>query len=566
MVDGMGRRNALSSFPPAGRLLRRFRRQLAPLSVTAVFLLLMLPPVLRVLGAGFATGDSSAAAWFNSAWQLVSRPSIRAAAWFSVSQAAASAVISVVLALPGAYLLAHIRFPGKRMVQSLTLLPFVLPSLIIVLAIISMYGRAGLISRLFDTNLSLVYSPFGIILAHVLFNISVALRLIASGWVSIDQRLGEVSRSLGESRFSRLLHLSLPLLLPSIVSALTVVFLYCFVSFGIVLIFGGVSWSTLEVRIYQEMFQNLNLGGAGVLALLQILIAGAMVLLLQYSVRHRERRRGGKFTVRQWSQVGLPGRVLCMGYWAAIGLVFFSPLVTLLFRALRPGGRWGLQAFRALLFDGRIGDRDLYEVMRTSLGQLVATSLSLALLSAVLCTAIAYAAARLLRGRRVPYLDTMLMLPLAISSVTLSLGMRLLWFGSLPTLLIIAGTQAIMAFPMVFRIQRTALDSFPRSYTEAAQSAGAGVWFRLRTLDIPVLSRALLNSFILAYALGLADFTAVLTIGRGQVVTFPVALYRLIGFQSFDAALALGVLYIGIVLLVFWAIDATSYRREQEGL
>ncbi|AFG38636.1 ABC-type Fe3+ transport system, permease component [Spirochaeta africana DSM 8902] len=542
----------------------------APHLAGAFFLLLLVPPVAAVLGAGF--GDLlpglAAEGWsaLQPVLQLLQRPAIRGSVRFSLLQAGLSAVISVVLALPGAYLLAHLRFPGKRLVQSLTLLPFVLPSLIVVLAIISMYGRAGFLSRLFQTDLSLVYSPFGIILAHVLFNISVALRMISAGWLAVDSRLCDVSRSLGEPVWLRLLRLDLRLLLPSIVSALTVIFLYCFVSFGVVLIFGGVRWTTLEVRIYQEMFQNLNPGGAGILALLQIGIAASVVFLLQRTVGHRARRRGGRFHVRPWSTVGRIGRVLTMGYWLLIGLVFFSPLITLVVRAFRPGGRWSVAAFRALLGGGRIGDRDLYEVMRTTLVQLIGTSLGLAALSALLCTAAAYLAARALRGRRLPYLDTLMMLPLAISSVTLSLGMRMLWIEVLPPVVIIAITQAIMAFPMVFRVLRTALDDFPVAYTEAAQSVGGGVWFRLRTLDIPVLHRGILNAYVLAFALGLADFTGVLTIGRGQVVTFPVALYRLIGFQSFDAALALGVLYIAIVLTAFWIIDATSYAREQEGL
>ncbi|MFW6362678.1 MAG: ABC transporter permease [Spirochaeta sp.] len=545
-------------------------RNSVPHFAGALFLLLILPPVLTVLGAGFLESlrgtPGDAAAGLLRQLRLLQRPAIISSAWFSVYQAAISAVASVILALPGAYLLAHLRFPGKRIVQSLTLLPFVLPSLIVVLAIISMYGRVGLLNQVFNTNISLVYSPFGIIMAHVLFNISVALRMISSGWRTVDTGLREVSRSLGETTRHRLLHLDLPMLMPSIISSLTVIFLYCFVSFGIVLIFGGVRYSTLEVRIYQEMFQNLNLGGAAVLALFQIGIAGVIVFLLQRVLGHRARRRSGGFFARPWAQVSRPGRLLCSGYWLVIGLIFFSPLVTLIIRAFRPGGEWSISAFRALLGEGRIGDRDLHEVMQATMPQLAATSLGLAILSGLLCTILAYAAARVLRGRRIPYLDTLLMLPLAISSVTLSLGMRLLWSGILPPIPVIAITQAIMAFPMVFRILRAALDDFPLSYTEAAQSVGGGIWFRLYTLDIPVLHRGLLNGFVLAFALGLADFTGVLTIGRGQIVTFPVALYRLIGFQSYDAALALGVLYILVVLAAFWAIDTTSYAREQEGL
>ncbi|GAB6091489.1 ABC transporter permease [Spirochaeta dissipatitropha] len=556
----MGRRNALG-------FLRMNISRRAPHLTGALFLFLLVPPLLAVLGAGVADtwyrGGSSALIELLS---QLRRPAVLGSIRFSLIQAAASAVISVLLALPGAWFLSHSSFPGKRAIQSLTLLPFVLPSLIIVLAIISMYGRAGFLSRLFSADISLVYSPFGIILAHVLFNISVALRMISSGWLAVDRRYIEVSRSLGESTAVRLLRIDLPLLMPSIVSALSIIFLYCFVSFGIVLIFGGVRYSTLEVRIYQEMFQGLNLGGAALLSLVQILITGLVLFILQFAGRYHLQPRGRRFLVRSWEQLGSGLRISCISYWAFIGTVFFSPLLTLLIRAFRPGGSWSLAAFRALLGGGRLGDRDLAEIMRASPAELFVNSLLLASAAALLCCLLAYTAARLMRGRSSRTLDAALMLPLAISSVTFSLGMRIIWLGRMPEFAIIALTQSVMGFPMVFRLFRTALEDFPRNYTEAAQSVGAGWLFRLFTLDIPVLRRSLVNGYILAFALSLADFTAVLTIARGNLVTFPVALYRLIGFQSFDAALALGVLYIVIVLLCFWGIDVSSYRREEQGL
>ncbi|POR04109.1 Fe3+ ABC transporter permease [Alkalispirochaeta sphaeroplastigenens] len=539
-----------------------------PALTLLVFLALLVPPVVAVLGAGVL--DRGLSSWATEALRVLSRPSTWRSLRFGLVQAALSATISLGLALPGAYFLANLRFPGRRVAESLTLLPFVLPGLVVILAVISFYGRQGVVNRILGTDLTLVYSAAGIIIAHVMFNYAVALRTLAGGWRNLDERLREVSLSLGESSFGRGVRLYAPLLMPSLLSAWAVVFLYCFVSFGVVLVFGGVRYATLEVRIFQEMFTNLNLGAAGVLAFLQLLLCAAVVLLLQLLAdRHvRPPREGRTRTIGLWNDASRTRRLVCSLYWGFLGFFLFGPLAAILVRSLRPGGispSWSLEAFRALR-TGRIGEREVYEIIRATFPEVVATSLAIAALSALATVLISLAAARSLRGLRAPWVDTMTKMPLAVSSVTFSLGMRLLWRGMIPPGPLIVITQTVMAFPLVFTTVRGALEAIPLRYLETARSLGASRWSRITTVELPLLRRGLVNAYTFAFALSLADFTAVLTIGRGEVVTFPVAMYRLIGFQSFDVALALGVWYILVVAAAFLVIDATSASRSKEWL
>ncbi len=537
----------------------------APYLIATAFLLLLVPPILTVLGAGAL--ERGIGGWLVEAQRLLNRPGTWRSLRFSVLQAAISALLSILIALPGAYFLSHLRFPGKRVVQSVTLLPFVLPSLIVILAVISFYGRSGALNQLFGTQFAFVYSAGGIVLAHVLFNISIAIRMISTAWLQIDKRLLEVSLSLGEDTPGRLRRLHLPLLLPAMLNAATVIFLYCFVSFGIVLVFGGVRFATLEVRIYQEMFMNLNISGAGVLAGMQLLVCAGAVFAAHRlaAIRTAASTRGRQFAVWAWSEASVYVRALCRVYWLTVGTFLFAPLASIMVRAFRHAGAWSTAAFQSLI-TGTVGTRNVHEIIRAEFGELIATSLSIATLCAFVTTAVAFIAARLLRGRRLPWLDTLTMLPLAVSGVTFSLGLRLLWFGALPTIVLILLAQGIMAFPLVFRSLRSSFDGLPSRYSETAKSLGAGTMFRIRTLEVPVLWRGVLNAFAFAFALSLADFTAVFTLGRGAIVTFPVAMYRLIGFQSFDVALALGVWYIVVVAVAFILIDMTSYAREREGL
>ena len=538
----------------------------ASVLISVIFLAAVLPPVLAVLGAGFA-GDT-AQVWFRQAGSVLSRASTWRSLRFSVLQAAVSAAISVFVALPGAYLMSHYRFRGRQIIQSLSLVPFVMPSLIVILAVIGFYGRAGVLGQLFGGDLTFVYSGVGIIIAHSMFNISVALRIIAGGWMQVDERYRWVSASLGERPFSRLLHLHLPLITPSLASAFIIVFLYCFVSFGVVLVFGGVRYATIEVRIFQEMFTNLNLTAAGILAALQLTVAALLVSLIQYLTRRQGAgtvRSGRQFHARRWNELARPARLLAVLYWVAVGLFLFAPLLTVVVRAFTWQGGFSLISFRAL-FGGTVGTREVSEIMQAQLPDILVTSLSMATLSALASSSFAYFCARSLRDHLPGSLDTVLTMPLAISGVTLSLGLRLLFFGVIPEILLIVIAQSIMAFPLVFRNMRGHLRALPTRYLETGRSLGARPVHLLWTIEIPVLWRGLVNTFAFAFAVSLADFTSVLTIGRGRIVTFPIAMYRLIGFQSFDVALALGVLYMVFVGLIFFVVDITSVQREEAGL
>lgn len=541
----MGRGNALKG------------QRLTARVIGALFALLLFTPALALLSAGVL--EAGIAGWLEQAVVVLGRAGTWRSLRFSVVQAAASAGICLVLALPGSYYLAHVRFPGRRVVESLTLVPFVLPSLIVILAVISFYGRAGVVNRLFGTNVAAIYSPVGIIVAHVIFNVAVALRLLAAGWCTIDERLRESSRSLGESGVGRLRRLYLPLLAPHAVSAGIIIFLYCFVSFGVVLIFGGVQYATLEVRIYRAMFVNLDLSGAGILASLQLAVAAVVVFVLEIVGSRRVSASKGnrRILVREWSALSGPAALLCAGYWILLGVAFAGPLIAVVVRSMFSSGSLSFEAFAALL-RGRIGNRNLTSIMRAEFLEIAVTSLWLAAVTATITTVVAFVSARLLRGVRVPWLDTLSTMPLAISTVTYTLGLYVIFARTIPALPQIVLTQCVMGFPLVFRSMRATVNAIPPSYIESAESLGAGPLMRLGTVEFPIFRRGLVTAFAFAFALSLADFTSVLTIGRGAIVTFPVAMYRLIGFQSFDVALALGVWYMAFVAFTFLVIDRAA--------
>ncbi|MFW6328659.1 MAG: ABC transporter permease [Alkalispirochaetaceae bacterium] len=488
-------------------------------------------------------------------------------AGFTFSQAAISAAISLLVALPGAYLLSHYDFPFRRISYSFTLLPFVLPSIIVVIAMISFFGRGGLLNQLFGTRVSYVYSYAGIVLAHVFYNFSLAIRVLSAGWQSIDRRYQEVASSLGDTAFGRFRRITLPLLTPSILTAFLLVFIYCFLSFGVVLVFGGVQYETFEVRIYSDINVRLDFVSAALYGAVQLFFTGGIFLLSGRLIRGGSAVQAEMATPeRRLSRATLPVRLSAAAYAAFLAFFLLGPVLTLIYRSFLSDGRLSFHAYAAL-FGGET-ERNVESILRATIPEVMAQSILLAVASGTLSFIIAMTLAWVLRGDSTPrgsLLSTLAQLPLGISLVTVALGVRLLYIPYLPLPLLVVVTQAIATLPLVYRIVSTETRRLRESYVEGARSLGAGTVRILREIVLPVLRRGLLNAYAYALALPFADLTAVLTVGRGEIATFPVAIYRLIGFRSFDLALALSGIYLLICFLLFYWIDRTSFRRRSAG-
>ena len=507
---------------------------------------------------------SAAGEWAARVAELFAAPGTYRLVGFTIGQAACSAFISVVLALPGAYLISHFDFPLKRFFYSLSLIPFVLPSIIVIICMISFYGKRGLINRILGSEVNLIYNFIGILLAHVFYNFSLAIRIVGDGWQRIDRRYIEISQSFGERPLRRFRRIVLPLLMPSITTAFLLIFIYCFLSFGIILVFGGVRYSTLEVKIYMEIFAKLDFPAASLYAAVQlffsvgfILLAGRTIQKFQVEkVKGHTPRLAPLRRLRPWK------RTFVTLYLLLVGVFLFGPLLTMTVRSLRPGGSWSLTSYRAL-FDPALSSRNIEGIVRSTIPRVIGTSVVVAAASGSITFLLTLAISLSLKRRHNAWLEGMFQVPMGVSLVTLSLGLRMLYSGVLPPLLVVVTAQVFLAFPFVFRIVRTCVDELQQGYVEGAQSVGAGWLSVLLDVKLPILKQGLLNAYAYSLAIPFADLTAVLSIGRGEIATFPVAIYRLVGFRSFGMALALSVIYILVCSVLFAWIDITSLRKSK---
>ncbi|MFW5683679.1 MAG: ABC transporter permease, partial [Spirochaetota bacterium] len=480
---------------------------------------------------------------------------------FTVGQATLSALVGVLAALPVAYLVSHFEFPGKRLVYSLSLIPFVLPSIIVVVCMISFYGKSGLLNTILGTDHNLVYNFRGIVLAHIFYDFSLAIRVIATAWRSLDKRYREATESLGENRVGHFFRVTVPLLAPAVLSGFLLIFIYTFLSFGIVLVFGGVRFATLEVAIYEEMFVDLDLISAATYSLVQLALSiGFIALSTRLINATRVARVGTEATLPELRHARPHTRAILTAYLFFVAVFVLGPILTMIGRAFSTANAaFSLENFRELLVPGA-ADRNVEGILRSSVVGVILRSVAIAAASGTLTFSVAAALALSLRGTRSAGFESFLQLPIGVSLVTVSLGLRFVWDGIIPPVALIVAGQFFIAFPLVFRIVRTGVDELGPGPGRAAEILGAGRWRVFRDVEAPLLKRTFFNGYAYALALPFADLTVVLSAGRGRIATFPVAIYRLIGFRSFDLALALAVIYIAICLVLFLIIDATSLR------
>ena len=157
----------------------------------AFFALFFAWPVAAIVARGLKV---------DGAWQLgrivdvVTQADIRHVLWFTTWQALASTALTLLVALPGAYVFARLDFPGKQVLRAVVTVPFVLPTVVVGTAFLALVGRGGLLDELWGVRLDT--TVWAILLAHVFFNYAVVVRTVGGLWAQLDPRQEEAARML----------------------------------------------------------------------------------------------------------------------------------------------------------------------------------------------------------------------------------------------------------------------------------------------------------------------------------------------------------------------------------
>lgn len=497
---------------------------------------------------------------------------------FTLWQAALSTLLTVALAVPAAYVFARYNFPAKTWFQALATVPFVLPTIVVALAFTALLGPYGLVNQLWmritgakEPSLNLQYTLAIILLAHIFYNYTVVLRIVSNYWANLDPRLEEAARMLGASPWRVFWTVTLPLLWPAIGAAAVLVFIFCFTSFGVILILGGPRFATLEVEIYRQTIQYLDLPVAAALSTVQILLTLALMSLytrLQNRIARPLDLRPRQ-TVQRWPRRWLEW-LMVIGSIGLISMLLIVPLAALIARSFDVNGQLSLGFYRQLFENPRSSAFYVPPIraIRNSLTFALATTVLSVALGLMVATVLAERGIQPSRGWRL--VDTLFMLPLGTSAVTLGLGYIValdeppLNLRTSPLLVVLAHT--LIALPFVTRTVLPALRAIHPRVREAAAILGAPPWRRWREIDLPIVARAVLVGAVFAFTVSMGEFGATSLIARPERPTMPVAIYRFLGRpggDNYGQALAMSTLLMVVCLVSFVAIE--RFRVGQFG-
>ncbi len=535
-------------------------------------LLFFLIPVLLILGNAFLDNDGR----FSLVPLLatVTGGNTLRILRFTLLQAFLSSLIALAMGLPGAWFIARTDFPGKRVVRSLSVVPFVLPPILVVLGFVTVFGNNGMINRLLmamfsleEPPLRILYSLKGILLAHGFYNFPVVLRIVSAFWEAIPTRQEHAARLMGAKGFYRFRTIIFPQLLPSILSSMLLVFLFCFSSFAIILVLGGgPKTTTIEVEIYRLARIAMDMRGAGRVALLASAVS-ILPLLLHTGGGARFTGIGSGDNDRRITQEGgLSRKVLGTVYAVVMLVLVVTPLLGVIINGfLEPAGPLGklqgsLRWYRQIFFPGG-SSHDIFTTIsaRAAAGTMLLASLTL-LITIPAATLFALGTVRSSK-RTAKFLDLAATLPMTISTVVLGAG-YLLTSVRFPVLtgspLFIAGAHSVIAFPFVYRSVLTVLKKIDGSYRQAAISLGAKPGRAFLDIEMPMLEPALFSAAAFAFALSVGEMNATLTLSGGTFSTLPITIYRLIGSYQFHGASALGTILIVLCGAAFILLDHST--------
>jgi thiamine transport system permease protein len=494
--------------------------------------------------------------------KIVGSEFYRETLWFTFWQATVSTVLTILVAFPAAYVMGRYTFRGKSLINALTLVPFVMPTVIVAAGFMALIGPRGWVNDLLRSLLGVSYAPIDIqntiwiiLLAHVFYNFAVALRLISGFWSNLDPQITSAARVLGASKWRAFREVTLPLLQPAIFAAALLVFIFDFTSFGVILILGGPQFNTIETAIYRSTLINFDLPLATALALVQLACTFAMIIVytrlqnravVPLDLRSRQ--------ITQQRPTTRRAKALLLIVTISMLSLLLLPLIALIVRSFVVNNTLSFDNYLNLATNPR--GSVLFVPPLTALGNSLLFAIITTMLALIVGTAAAYAAAAKDRWSRLS--EPLWALPLGASAVTLGFGFLI----GFPTLrsswIMIPLAHSLVAFPFVVRTITPALRSIRSNLREAAQVMGADPSRIWREVDLPILGRALLIGGAFAFAISLGEFGATAMLARAEMPTLPYAIFRYLsqpGSLNYGQAMAMSTVLMLVVALSLVAID-----------
>ncbi|MEN6412112.1 MAG: iron ABC transporter permease [Veillonellales bacterium] len=528
------------------------------LSIAILVIVVAVPVLLILFNAFWVNGEFN----LKDVYKTISEPQTYQALINSLIIATGTTIGSTIVGTFFAWLVTRTDLPYKGFMKAMFLVPFMLPSFIGALAWKMLLSpNAGFINKFFMNNFGFdgpifnIYSYLGISGVEVMYLFPFVFIQVCGALERMDPTLEESARISGAGLFTITRKITIPLVLPSILSGSLLIMLYSMAHFGTVAVLGienGIY--NIPTLIYERIHQS---GGSfdsirtGTVLATVLIISAAFIIWLQGKVLgkgHYQIIGGKSFRPMELKLRALrvPLLILCLGY---IGFTIVLPTVVIfLVGGLTTYGlpfTWenlSLSNYKYILFD--------YNVTRDAICNSVTLGLSAAVITMFAGVMISYVIVKMkVRGKRI--LEFLGMLPFSVPGSVIALGVILAWSGQFGInlyntvwIILIAYIARYMAFSL--KANSAALEQVHDSLIEAARSCGASMWQSLKDIVLPLVRPGMLAAFFLIFLPSLRELTVSIMLYSPATRTIGVAIYTLNedGETVISAALA------GIALLI----------------
>ena len=507
--------------------------------VIAVLSLLTLAPMAALLSVGLADTNQSTFGFWQSRY-------IHRALGFSLWQAFLSTLISIIFALIVTRILAFSgAFRGRELILKLFALPLVIPSIVAVMAIVSVYGSEGVLSL----GRSL-YGINGILLAHVFFNMPLAVRLLLPVWQSIPSQYFCLAEQMSFNGWQKFRHIEWPVLRENLPGVCLIVFMLCLTSFAVVLTLGGGPKSTtLEVAIYQSLRFEFEPAQAVTLALLQLIICLVVAAIMQFFQQLPDVEIVADSLSGVSQQFGLLAKIML-----SLALLFVGlPLLSVINDALSGP------------LSQSLTDKKLWESAMLSLC-IGLSSAFLAVTAGWLLLRSSSDYAFYGKSGKAKWIEMAGSIVYVIPPLVIGTGYFILlsphvnvFDWALPIVILV---NAMMGLPFVIRSLGPAMRQNQKRYLHLCQSLQLKGWNRWKFLDWPMLRRPLALSAGLVCALAMGDLGVIALFGTPETTTLPLYLYQQLGAYRVTEAAVTAVFLLSFCLMVYWTLERIIGGKE----
>ncbi|MBW4845902.1 MAG: iron ABC transporter permease [Lachnospiraceae bacterium] len=466
---------------------------------------------------------------------------------------------TLVVGVPMAYLMSRYNVFGKRFIHIFIIMSLMSPPFIGAYSWIMLFGRAGFVTRFFESIgifLPSIYGKLGIILVFT-FKLFPYVYLYTSGAMgSIDSSLEEAAENLGSNKLRRLLTITIPVILPSIAAGAIMVFMTSLADFGTPMLIGE-GYMVLPVLVYNEYMSEIggNAHLASALSVIVVLCSTTVLLMQKYFVT---RKNYVMTAMRPPKEEQLHGfkRFLVTLPVMVVTFIGILPQIVVVVSSFIKSDFTGLK--KGFSVESYV---TIFNRLWTNIRNTFVFSAAAIVFIIILGMLISYIVVRQ-KGIAGQLMDLLIMFPFVIPGAVLGISL-IVAFNKQP--MILTGTAAIMiiAFvvrklPYTVRSGSAFLQQMDPSVEEASISLGVSPMKTFAKVTARLMAPGILSGAILSWITCINELSSSVMLYGGKTSTISVAIYTEVVRNSYGTAAALAsILTVSTVisLLIFLKVS-----------